>query len=204
MLGEQLGWHWLTYNPIHFRSFHEAALLNAPTAARVMVEHFPAARTYLDVGAGTGVFSAELNRLGVSATACEHSTAGRRLAIRQGVDCRPLDLAVPPYASVADKYDVAFCFEVAEHLPQLLGGNLVTFLSTHSDTVVFTAAQPGQGGTGHINEQPKSYWIQAFQNEGMGVAEQATLAISDEFRIAQIPGRYLADNLLVFHRQRPC
>ena len=30
--------------------------------------------------------------------------------------------------------------------------------------MVFTVAQPGQGGKGHINEQPLNYWIEKFEN----------------------------------------
>jgi hypothetical protein len=36
----------------------------------------------------------------------------------------------------------------------------------HSDTILFSAAIPGQGGTGHINEQWPPYWIRLFEKNG--------------------------------------
>jgi hypothetical protein len=32
---------------------------------------------------------------------------------------------------------------------------------------MFTAAQPGQGGVGHINNRPKSYWKAKFEKKGL-------------------------------------
>jgi hypothetical protein len=39
---------------------------------------------------------------------------------------------------------------------------------------VFTAAQPGQWGDGHINCQPKEFWIKLFESEGWSYDETAT------------------------------
>ena len=35
-----------------------------------------------------------------------------------------------------------------------------------ADTVLFSAAHPGQGGDDHINEQPQSYWVSKFASRG--------------------------------------
>ncbi len=61
------------------------------------------------------------------------------------------------------KYDLTICLEVAEHLPESYAKNFVEFLSSTSDTILFSAAIPFQGGQGHINEKPLSYWIEMFQ-----------------------------------------
>jgi hypothetical protein len=42
----------------------------------------------------------------------------------------------------------------------------VNLLCRASDAVVFSAAIPRQGGTGHINEQPQSYWARRFARNG--------------------------------------
>jgi hypothetical protein len=66
--------------------------------------------------------------------------------------------------------------------------------------VWFTAAQPGQGGTGHINEQPPAYWIARFRTLGYEYDANA----SDELRPALARGipsaPWLARNLLVLRR----
>ena len=62
--------------------------------------------------------------------------------------------------------DVVISFEVAEHLPERLANRYLRLLTAASDTVVLSAATPGQGGTSHLNEQPHEYWIQKMANRG--------------------------------------
>lgn len=69
--------------------------------------------------------------------------------------------------STNKKYDCVTTIEVAEHIPkehsEMLVKNLV---NASKGFIIFTAAQPGQGGTGHINCQPKSFWIKLFNKYG--------------------------------------
>ena len=58
--------------------------------------------------------------------------------------------------------DLAICLEVVEHLPPNIATSLVAKLAEASKFVVFSAAQPGQGGTYHINERPIEYWVEEF------------------------------------------
>lgn len=63
-------------------------------------------------------------------------------------------------------FDIAQCVEVAEHLPESSAKILVKNLIKHASIVLFSAAPPGQGGRGHINEQPYEYWRDLFAEEG--------------------------------------
>lgn len=63
-------------------------------------------------------------------------------------------------------FDIAVSIEVAEHLPEELAEPFVRYLTSLANCVVFSAAIPGQGGTGHINEQWQSYWAQIFSGFG--------------------------------------
>jgi len=58
--------------------------------------------------------------------------------------------------------DLSICLEVAEHLPAPTGEHLVQALTRTSDFILFSAAIPGQGGKGHVNEQWPDYWIARF------------------------------------------
>jgi SAM-dependent methyltransferase len=201
MLGERLNIHWLIYNPIHFTHFHESAVANAPGVMRTFAALFPQARRYLDVGAGSGAYAAEAQRRGRDVVACEYSAKGRRIAAKQAVDCRPFDLVKEPPADVGSRpFDLAYCFEVAEHLPATLGDRLVEYLSRQAPTVIFTAAHPGQGGTGHVNEQPKSYWIERFQRAGMRHNPDLTRRVEEMFREEKLSATWLYENALVFER----
>jgi hypothetical protein len=74
------------------------------------------------------------------------------------------------------KYDLCLCLEVAEHLRPHRAEGLVKMLCSLSDQVLFSAAIPFQGGTGHVNEQWQSYWADLFWQNGFG-ARWTTLSI---------------------------
>lgn len=64
------------------------------------------------------------------------------------------------------RFDLALCLEVAEHLKPARAEALVEYLCSLSDMVLFSAAIPYQGGTGHINEQWQTYWGWYFLLKG--------------------------------------
>jgi hypothetical protein len=196
-LGEKLGLDWLTYNPLIFWFFHEVAAASAPVVADTFEDVFPHARRYIDIGAGSGAYAAALQARGKIVSVYEHSRLGRLLARQQGLDARPFDLAsnTPDRRHVGPS-DVGYCFEVAEHLPPNLGDRLVQFTAAVAETVVFTAAQPGQRGTGHVNEQPPDYWIRRFEQQGM--SHRADLQERVAAGFAGAPVEWLARNVLVF------
>ncbi|HMJ89676.1 MAG TPA: methyltransferase domain-containing protein [Candidatus Acidoferrum sp.] len=177
-LGERLGQQWLIYNRFVMRQFHDEALFNAPLVVPALMTMFSNTRTVLDVGAGSGAFAAEFQRRGVRAIALERSSHGLALARKQGVDARKFDLIHTPPVAVGEKADLVYSFEVAEHMPPFLGDALIKFLAGFRCPVVFSAAHPNQGGTGHINEQPREYWIQKFAAHGFTEAS----ARSEELR----------------------
>jgi SAM-dependent methyltransferase len=64
------------------------------------------------------------------------------------------------------KFDLAISLEVAEHLSIDSADIFVKTITNLSDTVIFSAAIPYQGGQNHINEQEPKYWIEKFEKEG--------------------------------------
>lgn len=196
-LGERLGLNWLVYNPFLYYSFNQLALRNAPGVIGAISAQFPAAKTYLDVGCGGGAFAAQVGRVGKVATACEYSPHGRKLARQQGVDVHAFDLTQPDPTDIAGRFDLAYCFEIAEHLTPEIGGALVKFLVDKAPLIVFTAAQPGQEGSGHINEQPQEYWIERFQQAGARHLHAPSQALSRAFAAAGV-STWFANNVLVF------
>ncbi|PBJ13854.1 bifunctional 2-polyprenyl-6-hydroxyphenol methylase/3-demethylubiquinol 3-O-methyltransferase UbiG [Flavobacterium sp. ACN6] len=65
-----------------------------------------------------------------------------------------------------EKYDLAISLEVAEHLSVESASIFIISLSKLSDTIVFSAAIPHQGGQNHLNEQPPQFWIDIFEDLG--------------------------------------
>lgn len=76
-----------------------------------------------------------------------------------------VDMATEDFPDV-DRHSLAICLELAEHLPESRADDLVKFLVACSDQILFSAAIPGQGGLGHINEQWPNYWINRFNDLG--------------------------------------
>lgn len=67
--------------------------------------------------------------------------------------------------SMTVKSDLAVCVEVAEHLVPERSKGIVSDLCSLAPVVIFGAALPRQGGSGHINCRPHSFWIEAFSKE---------------------------------------
>ncbi len=100
-----------------------------------------------------------------------------------------------PYQT-ARTYDLALCFEVAEHIPDRFADVLVDTLVSASDTIVMTAAPPGQGGTHHVNEQEPDYWYEKFDQRGFVHDEAAERSLKETITVNETS--WITDNLMVF------
>lgn len=115
-------------------------------------------QSVIDVGCGEGWFLDEFAKRGV-----------KRLV---GVDANPMHIPAGGFIqhdltqpfTTDEKFDLALCVEVAEHVPAESANTLVETLCALSDAVVFSGAIPKQGGHGHINEQWQSYWVEKFES----------------------------------------
>lgn len=67
------------------------------------------------------------------------------------------------------KFELAISLEVAEHLSVESADIFIQTLTSFSDTIIFSAAIPNQGGQNHINEQEPKYWIRKFEDNGFKV-----------------------------------
>ncbi|MBX3404858.1 MAG: methyltransferase domain-containing protein [Phycisphaeraceae bacterium] len=199
LLGERLGIDSLTYNRGVFQSFHEAALANAPKIADAVMAEFPDTRSLADVGCGSGGFAAEFIRRGVRVMGCEYSARGREWCRRQGVPCVRFDVSRAGTGLEGTPYDLAMSLEVAEHVPATLADAFVDFFAACAPVLVFTAAQPGQQGTGHINCQPKSYWTAKMARRGMIHDDEAAGRVASSLRLSGA-AEYLSDNMMIFRR----
>lgn len=80
------------------------------------------------------------------------------------------------------KFDLAVSFEAIEHIDKEHEEMVIDNITRHSDTVMFSGAQPGQGGYGHVNEQPKPHWIRKFETRGYTLDQEATGPIVSTMR----------------------
>jgi SAM-dependent methyltransferase len=131
-------------------------------------------KSVLDVGCGEGWWG----RIGVEegyvdrATGIDGPWGGRAIADAEDTDNNPdfmsldfsemnLDFFRPPVDTLGNKYDIALCLEVAEHLDN--PDPLIRWLTKCADVVVFSAAIPGQPGSGHVSCRWQAQWAEAFE-----------------------------------------
>src|SRR5690606_35475831 len=110
---------------------------------------------------------------------------------------RRTDLGTP--ISESSRFDLSISLEVAEHLPESRADVFVDNLTRLSDAVLFSAAIPGQGGTGHVNEQWPTYWIERFAARGFRLADVVRPAIWEDDRM---PYWYRQNTLLFVKESR--
>lgn len=76
------------------------------------------------------------------------------------------DLRMPLDDFLLQRADLAICFEVAEHIEEEYANVFVDNLCSLSDTILMSAAFPGQGGKCHVNCQDPNYWFHKFTTRG--------------------------------------
>ncbi|MBL8589497.1 MAG: class I SAM-dependent methyltransferase [Methylobacteriaceae bacterium] len=141
-----------------------------------------APQSVVDVGCGEGAWLAVWRELGVAdVTGCDGAHVDRaRLAI-------PADRFVAADLSrpfTADRrFDLAQSLEVAEHLPPAASEDFVDSLCGLSDVVLFSAAQPGQGGELHVNERRPAWWAERFAARGYACFDALRPALAGDARV---------------------
>lgn len=156
-------------------------------------------RTVVDVGCGSGVYLAPLQRAGVEVLGLDASPASRRNAVIDPGLIRLHDVTRP--LALGRRFDLAICIEVAEHIRTPASAQLVENLVRLSRTILFTAAARGQGGTHHINEQDRSFWIALFAEHGYGYDAALTRSLAAKLERAGCVF-WIPRNLFVF-RESP-
>ncbi|GAB4382524.1 MAG: hypothetical protein Kow00121_42920 [Elainellaceae cyanobacterium] len=183
------------YTRSFYDSLHEGSRQSAQIIVPLIMELLQP-ESVLDVGCGTGNWLAVFNEFGVQDYLGIDGDYVDLEALQIPKDrFIPHDLKVP--FELNQKFDLVMSVEVAEHLPAELADSFVQSLTRLSSVVLFSAAIPYQGGTGHINEQWLEYWVEIFQRQGYIAID----CLRDKiWSSAQVKPWY-AQNLLIFVQQ---
>jgi SAM-dependent methyltransferase len=189
--------HQETYDAEYYEFIESTAVYSQNPMANSIVRDL-APRTVLDLGCGTGALLEALRGRKVKVAGLEFSDAALAYCKKRRLRVRKFDIARHDLPRKLWRRDVALSFEVAEHLPPELADRFVETLTAASETVVFSAATPGQGGTDHVNEQPHEYWIDKMQALGFRMDEDLTRRWRDEWRGCTANWYHM--NVMVFRR----
>lgn len=151
------------YNNEFYKSQMHASRISADETIKVLKKIIPMPESVVDLGCGVGSWLAAF---------LEQGTRVVRGFDGDYVDPSFLqipqesftahDLSQPLPEQYIKEYDLAISVEVAEHLQHDDAAHFIKSLTRLSKTVLFSAAIPYQGGTGHVNEQWPEYWASFF------------------------------------------
>ena len=195
----------LPHNWIYDQEYYQtevdtAALESAPAMVASLIEVF-APRKVVDVGCGTGALAVKMMGQGVEVHGLEYADSAIAMCRDRGVAVRKFDIDTSGGApeDLRDA-DLVVSFEVAEHLPEEIADKYVALLTSMAPNVLISAAPPGQGGTDHVNEQPKEYWVAKFRENGFDIDEVMTTRIQQAFEQSGSVVIFYWKNTLVFSR----
>ncbi len=147
--------------------FYQHRRAHTAHAARRILDTLPAAlprRTIADIGCGTGTWLAAALELGATAAfGIEGTWVTPDMLDDARIAFAPQDLE---QGFTGPRVDLAISLEVAEHLSPARAESFVADLVALAPAILFSAAIPGQGGVGHLNEQWHSWWAQHFATHG--------------------------------------
>jgi SAM-dependent methyltransferase len=136
-------------------------------AARRILRALPrglAVTRLADIGCGTGTFLAAGLELGAREVfGIEGDWVTPSMLDDARIAFEPRDLE---QRFEGPRVDLVLSLEVAEHLSAARAESFVHDLVAMAPAVLFSAAIPGQGGVGHVNEQWQSYWGNLFAAQG--------------------------------------
>jgi SAM-dependent methyltransferase len=138
--------------------------LNGPRNALPLLLHERSVGSLLDVGCGTGTWlraamDAGIKQVrGIDGIAAKEGFHAPHSLFKQVNFEEPFDLG--------QKFDLAICLEVAEHLPEVVAECFIQSVCRHADDILFSAACPGQPGQHHVNCQWPEYWQTLFNKFG--------------------------------------
>lgn len=168
----------MQYDAAFFDTIREGIVRSAAALAPILAAELAPAideRTVLDVGCGEGHWGAALSAEGFEA---------------QGIDANPARTVIDVWdhdleqrLPLLGQFGLALCLEVAEHLTPQRAPSFVAELCGLSDVIVFSAAIPGQGGTGHLNEQWPGYWTGLFAESGYACSGALRWRVWEDERI---------------------
>lgn len=188
----------LKYYDDEFYQQHEQWRGDYAAVSKWIYENIPA-KLFGDVGCGNGYMISNLHKYGRKVwgvDAAENFEQYVDKPVRKYV--KKVDLTQDVGLDTAD---AALCFEVAEHIDKRYADVLIkNIVSTKAQTILFTAARPGQEGTHHINLQPKNYWLNKFGKYGYCLDAALTEKFKDDLSKTIETTTWYLDNIMVLQK----
>lgn len=159
----------MTLSPETRDAVREGCKQSAAAVLPIVFDYLGTPSALLDVGAGEGWWSEAAVDAGVigPVLALDLMLAeGSKLMRFAAAPWNAEAIEPLPILMTDTPWPLALCLEVAEHLTPVGGAHLLRELTRVSDAILWSAAIPGQGGDGHINERWATDWAEGFDSCG--------------------------------------
>lgn len=188
------------YNKNFYRTRDKRTIHAARTILPLIFSNYKI-KSVADFGCGVGTWLGVCKELGASETLGIEGSWIDESMVSSSFKMYNTDLTKPIHLN--KKYDLTISLEVAEHLPECNSDDFIISLSKSSDLILFSAAVDGQGGTGHLNEQNQSYWVEKFTRHGYTCKDFIRSKIWNDKKIDP----WYKQNIFIFSREQeivPC
>jgi SAM-dependent methyltransferase len=168
----------------HFYDRHREGSSSSARVVVPLLREWVSPRSVVDVGCGVGGWLRAWRDAGVEDVlgldGADVLSSGVELAVPRERFV-PTDLARP--LPVGRTFDLAMSLEVAEHLAPESAAGFVASLADLAPVILFSAAIPFQGGTGHRNEQWPAWWARRFATHGYRCYDVVRPAVWSDERV---------------------
>ncbi|MDA0341702.1 MAG: methyltransferase domain-containing protein [Proteobacteria bacterium] len=153
------------YDKQFYDDIRETSRHAARTIVPMVLELIGSVASVIDIGCGNGIWLSVFREHGAERTlGLDGDHVDRATLEIAEDDFKAADLGQP--LPIAGRHDLAMTLEVVEHLPKARAESIVDDLVSLAPVVLFSAAVPGQGGEGHINEEWQDTWAERFERRG--------------------------------------
>lgn len=152
----------------------------------------------IDFGCAIGAHLEPFYNSGIDVRGVEGSSSALEYAVIPTEFIDQHDLR-EPYGT-SKNFDLVISFEVAEHIPEQYADNFVDTLTDAGDLIIMTAAEPGQAGTHHVNNQPRKYWIEKLEKRGFIHDEGSVSRLQETVDVEKT--HWVLENLFVFQKNK--
>jgi SAM-dependent methyltransferase len=153
-------------------------------------------KSVVDVGCGVGTWLSVFKENGIQdCLGIDGSYVDQNMLTIAPSEFLAHDLKEP--IRVGRDFDLVMSLEVAEHIPHEQAETFIDSLTRLGNVILFSAAIPHQGGSGHINEQWPEYWVERFSRKGYIVIDCLRHKLWD---INSVEAWY-AQNMFIFIKQ---
>lgn len=187
------------YDQAFFREWGKGNEKYVDSAGRIVdfLQREFAPQRIVDAGCGSGVYGHFFRKHKVEVIEIDGVVPPPEHSFGPKVEIRDL---TEPFENEWGEFDFALCLEVAEHIPKNLADAFLDNLCRLSDRLVLSAAPPNQGGTYHVNERPRRYWVRKLAARGFGYDKESSGRLQEHFKARGLPHMWMCLHIGFFDR----